>query len=95
MDTTITTGYCGIQEFRFTTKNLVGQQTNILARILHGDFGTFDVELTFSSNYVVEATGMLQNKDEVMPETLRQKLDIKNFADNPWGIRLRHYYSLR
>ena len=66
------------KKFGWTTDQHIGKE-------FYGDFGTFDVELTFSSNYVVEATGMLQNKDEVMPETLRQKLDIKNFADKPWN----------
>ena len=56
-----------------------------LGKEFYGDFGTFDVELTFASNFVVEATGALQNRDEVMPESLRKKLDIKNFADKEWN----------
>jgi len=56
-----------------------------LGKEFYGDFGTFDVELTFASNYVVEATGALQNRDEVMPADLREKLDIKNFADKAWN----------
>jgi aminopeptidase N len=58
-----------------------------LGKEFYGDFGTFDVELTFASNFVVEATGALQNRDDVMPADLREKLDIKNFADKPWNSR--------
>ena len=56
-----------------------------LGKEFYGDFGAFDVELTFASNYVVEATGALLNKDEVMPNSLREKLDIKNFANKKWN----------
>jgi hypothetical protein len=51
----------------------------------YGDFGTYDVAFTFPNNYVLDATGILINKDEVLPEALRQKLDIKNFKTKPWN----------
>lgn len=54
-----------------------------LGREFYADFGTFDVELTFASNYVVEATGYLTNREEVLPNDLRQQLDITNFKDKP------------
>ncbi|UPT66397.1 MAG: hypothetical protein M0D57_18320 [Sphingobacteriales bacterium JAD_PAG50586_3] len=55
-----------------------------LGKEFYGDYGSFDVELTFSDNYVVEATGLLQNKNEVLPADLRKKLDISNFLRKPW-----------
>jgi aminopeptidase N len=54
-------------------------------REFYGDFGSWDVELTFASNYVVEATGVLQNENEVLPDTLKQKLQISNFKNKKWG----------
>lgn len=56
-----------------------------LGKEFYGDFGTFDVELTLTNNFIVEATGELVNKDEVLPPALREKLDIKNFRKKPWG----------
>lgn len=55
-----------------------------LGREFYGDFGSFDVQLTFASNFVVEATGVLQNESVVLPDTLKAKLDIYNFKDKPW-----------
>ncbi len=56
-----------------------------LGKEFYGDFGAFDVELTFAANFVVEATGNLTNQDEVLPEALREKLDIANFKTKPWN----------
>jgi len=55
-----------------------------LGREFYGDYGVFDVKLNFASNFVVEGTGVLQNKNEVLPAALRQKLDISNFLNKPW-----------
>ena len=51
----------------------------------YGDYGTFDVAFTFPNNYILDATGTLINKDDVLPAELRAKLDIKNFAKKPWN----------
>lgn len=49
------------------------------------DFGTFDIALTLPQEYVLDATGILQNKQEVLPDSLRAQLDIRNFAKKPFG----------
>ncbi|MCD6017781.1 MAG: hypothetical protein K0S53_902 [Bacteroidetes bacterium] len=51
----------------------------------YGDFGSFYVEFTLPNNYVLDATGVLQNEKEVLPDSLRQKLDLANFAKKPWN----------
>ena len=55
-----------------------------LGKEFYGDYGSYDVELTFADNYVVEATGILMNKSEVLPKELRKALDISNFYNKPW-----------
>ncbi len=52
-----------------------------LGREFYGDFGTFEVSLTLPNDFIVAATGFLQNRDEMLPDSLMQKLAIENFAD--------------
>lgn len=49
----------------------------------YGNFGTYEVHLNFANHYIVEATGELQNRSEVMPDELRKKLDLSNFKNKP------------
>ncbi|MFN3405773.1 MAG: M1 family aminopeptidase [Cytophagaceae bacterium] len=52
-----------------------------LDKEFYSNFGTFDVELTFPNDYILEATGTLQNREEVLPDTLRAKIDLSNFKN--------------
>lgn len=55
-----------------------------LGKEFYGDFGSYDVELSLPNNYVLDATGELQNRAEVLPDDLRAKLDVSNFKDKAW-----------
>ena len=55
-----------------------------LNREFYGDYGLYDVTLNMPSNYIVEASGVLQNRSEALPDSLRAKLDIRNFANKKW-----------
>ena len=56
-----------------------------LGHEFYGDFGAFDVELTLPANYVLDGTGFLLNRSEVLPDDLMDKLAIENFKDKPWN----------
>ena len=65
-------------KFGWTTDQHLGKE-------FYGNFGCFDVELTFPENYIVEATGFLLNREEVLPKELMKKLDITNFAKKQYN----------
>ena len=50
----------------------------------YGEFGSYRVEMTLPNNYIMDGTGELVNEKDVLPEDLRKKLDISNFANKPW-----------
>ncbi|MCB2231794.1 M1 family metallopeptidase [bacterium] len=45
----------------------------------YGDYGSYDVTITAPSSMIVAATGVCVNEEEVLPEKLREMLDISNF----------------
>ncbi|RPG58838.1 MAG: M1 family peptidase [Flavobacteriales bacterium TMED191] len=65
-------------KFGWTTDQHLGKE-------FYGNFGCFDVELTFPDNYIVEATGFMTNREEVLPKELMKKLDISNFANKKYN----------
>ena len=66
------------RKFGWTTDQHLGHE-------FYGDLGAFDVELTLPEQYVLDGTGYLTNRNEVLPADLMDKLKIKNFKDKPWN----------
>lgn len=66
------------RKFGWTTDQHLGKE-------FYGDYGVYEVDLTFPNQYIVEATGELLNFNEVYPGDLRQKLDISNYKTKAQG----------
>ena len=66
-------------------KHLTWNTAQHLGHEFYGDFGSFEVSLTFPNNYVVDGTGILLNEKELISPQLREVLDIANFRTKPWG----------
>lgn len=62
------------RKFKWTTDQHLGKE-------FYGDYGVYKVELLLPNHYICEATGLLQNKEEVYANGLRQKIDISNFKE--------------
>lgn len=60
------------RKFGWTTDQHLGKE-------FYGDYGVYEVNLTFPNQYIVEATGTLLNRSDMYPGDLRQKVDISNF----------------
>lgn len=52
-----------------------------LGNEFYGDFGSYDVHITTPAYYILEATGVLQNAADAMPESLKRQIDLSLFAD--------------
>lgn len=66
-----------------------------LNREFYGDFGTYNVSLNMPANFVVEATGVLQNRKEVLPETLRKQLDLSNFWTRKYDTAVTFFIPMK
>ncbi len=51
----------------------------------YGDYGSYYVEVTFPNNYIADGTGVMVNEKEMLPDSLRKKLDISNYLKKPWN----------
>ncbi|MEQ9188382.1 MAG: M1 family aminopeptidase [Cryomorphaceae bacterium] len=66
------------RKFGWTTDQHLGHE-------FYGDFGTFDVALTLPAHYILDGTGFLTNRSEVLPPDLMDKLRIEQFNEKPWN----------
>jgi aminopeptidase N len=66
------------RKFAFTTDQHMDHE-------FYGDFGSFNVEMTLPNEYIADGTGTLLNEKELLPDSLRRKLDIANFLSKPFN----------
>lgn len=62
-----------------------------LNREFYGDFGNYDVQLNMPADYVVEATGELQNETEVLPDSLNKQLQLSNYWNRKWDTAITFF----
>jgi hypothetical protein len=60
------------KKFGWTTEQYLDKE-------FYADFGTFNIEISLPSHYIVEATGELTNEEEVLPDSLKKILEIDNY----------------
>lgn len=58
-------------------KNFMGRSEFTL------EFGNFDVQITVPEDHIVASTGLLQNPDDILTETQRERLKRAETADSP------------
>lgn len=73
------------RKFRWTLDQHLGNE-------FYGDFGSFDVHLTFPSYYIVEATGELKNEATVLPDTLKRLIDMTLFSHKKTGDEAKEIF---
>jgi len=75
------------RKFKWTTEQHLDKE-------FYNNLGTFDVKLTFPEKYVVDATGTLQNRNEVLPDTLRAHLDLKKYKKDSIRVPAHLLYDV-
>lgn len=56
-----------------------------LGKEFYGDFGRYQWSITLPAHYIVDGSGVLLNEAEVLPDSLKARLDLRKFAEKPFG----------
>jgi hypothetical protein len=65
-------------KFGWTTDQHLGHE-------FYGDYGTYDVSITLPEEYILDGTGFLVNRSQVLPPNLMEQIRIERFKDKPWN----------
>jgi hypothetical protein len=49
---------------------------------IYGDIGDYEVSITAPSDFIITATGVLINAEQVFPDSLKRILERKNFEES-------------